>query len=257
MAMVTFAIGALAYRHVTPPDGLVRIPNVLWATGGIIALGMLIWAAREKTTADRSQGGLVAVPFSILASAVGYVLLLAVTVGPLHVMLQQSVRCKYDLATIKSAMDFLASNSQAESVVFTDDWDIFPVFFYYNHHNHYIVGLDPKFSHESDPVLWERYVRLSRGRFPARTTVETVDASGKPVRQAIHVTLDDIVNEFGCRYVITDRQHSRLAVLLERVPERAPRIWPVDETFDWHSPPPYKIFLMLDEPASPQESASE
>jgi hypothetical protein len=167
------------------------------------------------------------------------------TLGAHWTDLQRAVYCGFDLPAIKRAMDFLKQVSPAESVVFTDDWDIFPAYFYYNHHNHYIVGLDPKFTHEVDPELWERYVQLTRGKFPGTTHVECMDESGKPTRRTIRVQIEDIIDHFGCRYVVTDRDHKTLARKLERDASHAELIWPQPGSIDDTGDPPYKIFRVF------------
>jgi len=262
---MTLAAGALfvglvagtlyvAFRGKALPAPLLAVPSwAWWAVGGLY----LVAAVLAKRRADagppvewRSDAT------AILAAGVGYIVFLLLTVGAQLTDLQKSVRCEYDLGATERAMTFLRENSPAESVVFTDDWDIFPLYFYYNHHNHYIVGLDPKFSHEADPELWERYVKLSRGQFPTTTTVKYTDAAGKTAQRTIHVTIDDIVDRFGCSYVITDTDHDALARKLENAPSYTERIWPIRGSVDDKPRPPYKIFR-IHKPAgdSAEESA--
>ncbi|MFN0134556.1 MAG: NPCBM/NEW2 domain-containing protein [Phycisphaerae bacterium] len=132
------------------------------------------------------------------------------------------VRCYYDLDEMTRMMDFLKANSKAGDIVFTDDWDVFPVFFYHNRHNHYIVGLDPKFTHERDPELWNRYVKISRGQVPS--TIRVTQAGGAST-QAV-VTLTDIRERFKARFVICDRDHRSLADALNAAPEFAECVYP-------------------------------
>jgi hypothetical protein len=170
--------------------------------------------------------------------------MLVMTVGSQLRYLQTAVSCKYDLDEVGLAMAYLQRVSEPGDIVFTDDWDVFPVYFYHNHYNHYIVGLDPKFSHEADPVLWERYVKLSRGQFPAKKTVTYTDEDGDTVRETIHVRIEDIVDYFGANYVITDRDHEPLARKLEKAPRYAERIWPAGPIDD-RPTSPYKIFRLF------------
>ncbi len=135
-------------------------------------------------------------------------------------------RCHYDLPAIRDVMSALKQRSQPGDVVFTDDWDIFPLYFYYNTHNYYIVGLDPKFTHERRPDLWERYVAVSRGKVPADAVVTMKDAAGKPRDEKLHIELTDIREHFRARFVITDRDHNALATKLYNAPEFAELIHP-------------------------------
>ena len=63
-------------------------------------------------------------------------------------------------------MQYLSGHSPTHSLVFTDDWDLFPICFYYNDHNRYMVGLDPMFTKIPYPELWERYRLITRGQTP-------------------------------------------------------------------------------------------
>jgi hypothetical protein len=146
--------------------------------------------------------------------------------GRQFVDIARQLRCNYDLAEVRRMMAFLTADAQPGDIVFTDDWDIFPLYFYHNTHNHYIVGLDPKFTHERRPDLWERYVKISRGQTPTRANVRLVAADGTLHFEQLDVALEDIRSEFGARYVITDRDHRALAAKLSRAPELAELVYP-------------------------------
>ncbi|NOT00916.1 MAG: hypothetical protein HOP29_09830 [Phycisphaerales bacterium] len=175
------------------------------------------------------------------------VLLIGVTAVPAGALLghmQSESRCQYDLPAIRTVMAVLEADSEPGDVVFTDDWDIFPVYFYLNHRSHYIVGLDPKFSHQKDPVLWERYVRISRGETPVTRSV-TVMEDGKPMVKRIHVRLADIRDHFHAKYVIVDRDHLALAKKLLEMPAFATRLYPASASGD--DRPAYQLFRILPE----------
>lgn len=158
---------------------------------------------------------------------------------------QRDVNSKYDLPAVRAAMDYLKTNSEPGDVVFTDDWDIFPVFFYYNSHNYYIVGLDPKFTQERQPELWERYVKVSRGQIPSSVEVTLTDDDGKEVRKRIRVELEDIREHFGARFVVTDRDHKSLARKLANADHFAELIYPPAPYKVCHNDP-YLIFRVLE-----------
>ena len=153
--------------------------------------------------------------------------------------IRQSVRCGYDLPAIRAAMEFLRNNSQPGDVVFTDDWDVFPVFFYFNSHNHYIVGLDPKFTHAREPELWERYVKISRGQVPA--TISVANAGESDSTRSLPVVLEDIRDHFGARFVVTDADHRALAAKLSRVATFAELLYPCTSYADC-ADAPYLVF---------------
>jgi hypothetical protein len=201
------------------------------------------WAAfRSERWAEPGKGWLAgAVP-----RALGLALWLGIAASVVHWTpmwkgIRDGAACELGLPAIRAAMAALRAASRPGDVVFTDDWDIFPVFFYYNTYNHYIVGLDPKFTHHRDPVLWERYVKISRGQVPAQVTVTAATADGGSARQNVDVRLEDIRNHFGARFVITDRDHKALAAKLAKAPDLAELIYP-SRDYDAARDAPYLIF---------------
>ncbi|UCE60185.1 MAG: hypothetical protein JSU63_00250 [Phycisphaerales bacterium] len=176
--------------------------------------------------------------------------------GPGLAEAQRKAQCKYDLAAVRGAMSFIRENSDAGDVIFTDDWDIFPVFYYYNSHNHYVVGLDPKFTHFRRPALWERYVKITRGNVPADVTVKMRDESGKEVAELIHVTLEDIRDQFGARFVITDQDHTSLARKLAKADNLAQLVYP-STSYEDSRGEPYLVFRIGREDGASTSSGAE
>lgn len=125
-----------------------------------------------------------------------------------------------DYAAARDAARFLASHSPARSLVFTDDWDLFPICFYHNDHNRYAVGLDPMFTIIPYPELWERYRLITRGQTPA--TLKPAPGNARKER----VTLDDIGNVFGAQYVLVMRDHPRFYRKLREQPDRFSLMYP-------------------------------
>ena len=175
------------------------------------------------------------------ALAVLAAVFIVVGCSPLWRQIRQTAECGYDLAAIRETMAFLADNSDPGDVVFTDDWDVFPVYFYYNSHNHYIVGLDPKFTHARRPELWERYVKVSRGQVPADITVNLRDDGGQQRERKLHVTLEDIHDQFGARFVITDHDHTKLAEKLSATENLAELVY-TSGSYEESRGSPYLVF---------------
>lgn len=184
---------------------------------------------------ERTRGAIIGPIGAVVA------VIVIVTFSPAWREIRQAAHCEYDLSAIRSAMGFLEEQSQPGDVVFTDDWDIFPIYFYYNSHNHYIVGLDPKFTHARRPDLWERYVKISRGQIPSDVQVETRGADKKAIMQTLHVTLEDIQDHFGARYVVTDRDHKSLAGKLAAAKDFAELVYP-SPSYAKSSEAPYLVF---------------
>lgn len=117
-----------------------------------------------------------------------------------------------NVAAVRRAMAFLKSNAPADSLVLTDDWDIFPYCFYYNRHNVFAVGLDPVFTSGPYPALWARYRAITRGQTP---TTLPADVTGTARTGPDFITLDDIAGEFNASYVLVCRDHAALRAKLE------------------------------------------
>src|SRR5205085_6117656 len=85
------------------------------------------------------------------------------------------------------ASQWIAANVPAGAMIFNTDWDDFPMLYYYNPNNPYIVGLDPTYLYDRNPELWKLYARITLG--------EEEDPA-------------ELIRErFGAEYVFTDNQH--------------------------------------------------
>ncbi len=60
---------------------------------------------------------------------------------------------------------WLLLNSPPGSRVVHSDWDEFPVLFYHNSHNTYIMGLDPTFLYKADQARYWTYVNITLGKY--------------------------------------------------------------------------------------------
>ncbi len=87
----------------------------------------------------------------------------------------------------RGASQWIAANVPAGAMVFNTDWDDFPMLYYYNPNNPYIVGLDPTYLYDRDPELWKLYARITLG---------DEDDPAPLIRE-----------RFGAEYVFTDNQH--------------------------------------------------
>jgi hypothetical protein len=287
------AVGALAVLAV-PLAGLVfgaALVGVLWLALGAPAADRVVltvpwwsyvalaivylvaswWAVRGGVAAG--DGRMIAAPVALATVAVGgvaFVSWLMIAAGPQMASLQRKLKPKFDLAEIRAAMDTLVEASEPGSVVFTDDWDIFPVYFYVNDYNHYIVGLDPKFTQHRRPVLWERYKIISRGKTPKSYEVPPEDRSDAPGGAAkVRVRLEDIRDHFGAEYVIVDRDHKAFRRKLDAVGTFCERIHPPQKAEGEaeatgkdkrrREDPPYAVYRVFseEEQAAADEAARE
>jgi hypothetical protein len=88
----------------------------------------------------------------------------------------------------KGAGEWLAANTQPGSIVFNTNWDEFPMLFYYDTNNTYIVGLDPTYLFDRDHELWNVYASVTLGN----------EEDPAPI----------IRDRFSCNYVVTDNEHT-------------------------------------------------
>lgn len=151
----------------------------------------------------------------------GVALVLVAAFGVVNLRITRTrIHAGHDVPAYRDAMRWLVRYSPAGSIVFTDDWDNFPVCFYFNHHNRYIVGLDPVFTKQRWPVLWERYKRITRAQVPS--TLPKSMAGGDEAR----VTLDDIATRFEARYVLVAADHPPLYRKLRASSDRFRLVYP-------------------------------
>lgn len=64
----------------------------------------------------------------------------------------------------EAASTWLQQNSEPGDIVLHSDWDDWPVLFYHNSHNYYIVGLDPTFMYNYDQDLYWKWVNITIGK---------------------------------------------------------------------------------------------
>jgi len=105
------------------------------------------------------------------------------------------VRSEDDPFAYRGASEWLAANTPPGSMVFNTDWDDFPMLFYYNPNNTYIVGLDPTYLYDRDQQLWKLYADITLGN----------EENPAPL----------IRDRFGAEYIFTDNEHSEFMENIE------------------------------------------
>ena len=98
-----------------------------------------------------------------------------------------------DFTRYRDGAQWLAQNTPARARVFATDWDDFPHMFFWNTHNTYLTGLDPTYMSLYDPALYRRWRDVTAGRVQNPSRV--------------------IQQEFGARYVVSDRERKHAAFL--------------------------------------------
>ncbi len=133
------------------------------------------WFTRKRERA------LAAIAAAIAAVVVGVSMI--VTVG----QARADMKSEPDPHDYKGASQWIAANVPAGAMIFNTDWDDFPMLYYYNPNNPYIVGLDPTYLYDRDRDLWKLYARITLGE---------EDDPAPLIRE-----------RFGAEYVFTDNQH--------------------------------------------------
>jgi hypothetical protein len=244
VAAVLYAFVRFGFDPAKLPNPRMRLTGVGWglliAAYGVVPLTYAFLRRHASPVAERMTA--LRTAFAVLI-AVALPMCVAAIGAPKFQSVAEQVHCYYDLPQIRSVMKFMRENSQSGDIVFTDDWDIFPVFFYHNRHNYYIVGLDPKFTHSRRPDLWDRYVKISRGQVPG--TIRVKNAAGGGAMQTVPVGLIDIREQFRARWVIADRDHRPLRSALAAAPELAELVYPCHDLKQCDNAE-YMVFRMRD-----------
>ena len=77
----------------------------------------------------------------------------------------QDLRGGFSATLYQGASTWLATNTPPGSRVVHSDWDEFPVLFYHNSHNYYIVGLDPTFLYKASTETYWTWANLTLGKY--------------------------------------------------------------------------------------------
>ncbi|HEY3305697.1 MAG TPA: hypothetical protein VGL70_19400 [Candidatus Binatia bacterium] len=80
----------------------------------------------------------------------------------------------FSMSALKKVHGYLLQHADPGEIVFTDDWDVFPRYFFANTKTHYIVGLDPEFMNQyaGEPYknqpgrLFLEFAQISSGSDP-------------------------------------------------------------------------------------------
>lgn len=74
-----------------------------------------------------------------------------------------SSKADFNVDAAQGAHNYLIEHSQPGDIVFTDDWDVFPLYFFLNQKDYYIVGLDPEFMNQYNAKLYQEFAAISSG----------------------------------------------------------------------------------------------
>ena len=125
---------------------------------------------------------------AIAAIAAAVVMVTAIVVmGATIWQAREEIKAEADPFAYRGASEWIAANTAPGSMIFNTDWDDFPMLFYYNPNNAYIVGLDPTYLYDRDAEMWKQYADITLGK---------EDNPAPLIRE-----------RFGAEYVFTDNEH--------------------------------------------------
>ncbi len=116
-----------------------------------------------------------------------------------------------------AASSWLENNTPEHAVVFHSSWDEFPLLFYHNTHNYYIVGLDPTFMYTYNKDLYQKNVDITTG-------------VGVPKIQQV------LQKDFKANYVFIEKHHGGMHSLISALPD-AKLVYEDSEAWIYYLPP--------------------
>ena len=110
----------------------------------------------------------------------------------------------------KSSSQWLIKNTPKDSIVLHGCWSEFPILFYHNDHNYYIVGLDPTFMYEYDKNLFWEWKNITFGDPPvnydyAKKKKKLGDKLVVPEYNLAEIIKDD----FSASYVFLEKERNK------------------------------------------------
>lgn len=100
----------------------------------------------------------------------------------------------------KQANLWLKNNTLEGSIIFYDHWDMWPLMFYYNDYNRYIIGMDPTFLYEYDKRTYWLWRSLTSYGLACDRRAPCLDLS---LSQQINSAPGAIKNVFQAKYAVT------------------------------------------------------
>jgi len=162
--------------------------------------------------------------FIIFLSVV--ILLTAVSINNLRFASQRANNSAAETERIESAAEWFKKNTPADSIVFNTNWGDFPKLFFYNTHNYYIAGLDPKFLYQYSPEKYWFYENIIKGEICAQETCAVPESSDK--------MYNIIKSQFNTDYIFISETSKYLELLnILKSDKRFEKVYEKDKTEIW------------------------
>jgi hypothetical protein len=155
--------------------------------------GVTIYTIRHDFSEFRKSFAEIFLQHRYIKVVLGVLLLVVISVlfytMPYHAKRSLDNGLNYNY--LKSASQYLIENSEEGDIVLHSDWDEFPMLYFHNDYNYYIVGLDATFMYLYDKNLYEKWADITQG---------------KRYKEMYNI----VKNDFGAKYVIVTTGHNEI-----------------------------------------------
>jgi hypothetical protein len=212
--MAVFVFSLLFLALVWKSKRFVEYSSFFMSLAGLFLIGPLLNAKAEEWKRGGFWKKAENVFYGIAVLALSYVSVIFALLPskPENHFVGQIDKARHDTQTLfsmsalKKVHGYLLQNAAPGDIVFTDDWDVFPRYFFANTKTYYIVGLDPEFMNQyaGKPYegqrgsLYVEFAQISSGSDPNN--------------------LERIKNNFKARWVIVNTSHAQFNQNLKRQP---------------------------------------
>lgn len=118
-------------------------------------------------------------------------------------------------ANYEQANDWLKANTKKDSIIFYDNWGMWPMMFFYNDHNHYITGIDPTFLYEYDKRIYWLWRNLSSQGLYCDQSKPCLALSPREQIKLVPLTIKTV---FRAKYaVVSNYENSNLIKVLNNL----------------------------------------
>ncbi|MBU1179529.1 hypothetical protein KJ885_01150 [Patescibacteria group bacterium] len=93
------------------------------------------------------------------------VLMLGLAFGASFKRVKNDLSRGFGFEKYKKAMEIAQENTKKDEIIFHSDWDDWPILFYHNTYNKYIVGLDARFMSNYNSELYEKWRDICWGKY--------------------------------------------------------------------------------------------
>ncbi len=104
---------------------------------------------------------------------------------------------RFDWNYLSRSSEWLQKNTPPQSLVYHTNWSDWPMLFYHNTHNRYLIGLDPTFFYLYNPALYREWVQINNGEIK-------------------NDLAEKIKNDFGAEWILVKQKDRKLLDIISR-----------------------------------------